>query len=129
MNSPQQTDVRATARKFVAATSREALRLVREALGADAIVLSHRVTAEGVEIVAMVEGEVQGVVQQGSAPAKPVAAPVVAAPVAAPAPVAHAMPMPPVPAPVAPVAAAAPIATPVPAPPTRCSKSCIPCAA
>ncbi len=36
------TDVRTTARKFVAATSREALRLVREALGAEAIVLNHR---------------------------------------------------------------------------------------
>lgn len=79
MNFPQQTDVRTTARKFVAATSREALRLVREALGADAIVLTHRATAEGVEIVAMVEGEVQGVLQAGAA-AKPVAA--VAQPVA-----------------------------------------------
>ncbi|MET3477340.1 flagellar biosynthesis protein FlhF [Variovorax atrisoli] len=120
MNSHQQTDVRTTARKFVAATSRETLRLVREALGADAIVLSHRVTAQGVEIVAMVEGEVQGVVQQGSAPAQPVAAPVAAAPVAPVAapvsvqppaltPVARAMPMPSAPAPVASAVPVAPV--------------------
>ncbi|MEZ2296759.1 flagellar biosynthesis protein FlhF [Variovorax sp. RCC_210] len=85
MNS-QQTDVRTTARKFVAATSREALRLVREALGADAIVLSHRVAPEGVEIVAMVEGDMQQVVGD-AAPVKPAqpAAPVAyVAPVAAP---------------------------------------------
>ncbi|HEY2417139.1 MAG TPA: flagellar biosynthesis protein FlhF [Steroidobacteraceae bacterium] len=50
--------MRATARKFVAATSREALRLVREALGAEAIVLSNRALPDGVEIVAMAEGEV-----------------------------------------------------------------------
>lgn len=56
-------DVRTTARKFVAATSREALRLVRETLGAEAIVLTHRATAQGVEIVAMAEGDVQQTVQ------------------------------------------------------------------
>jgi flagellar biosynthesis protein FlhF len=83
----KQTDVRTTARKFVAATSREALRMVREALGADAIVLTHRQMAEGVEIVAMVEGEVQGVLKD-TAPVlvKPVAS-VASAPMPAPAPV------------------------------------------
>ena len=39
-------------------SSREALRLVREALGAEAIVLNHRVIPEGVEIVAMAEGDI-----------------------------------------------------------------------
>ncbi|MGJ7612026.1 MULTISPECIES: flagellar biosynthesis protein FlhF [unclassified Variovorax] len=115
MNS-QQTDVRTTARKFVAATSREALRLVREALGADAIVLSHRVAPEGVEIVAMVEGDMQQVVGDAS-PVKPAppAVPVmpVVAPVAAVAPVAVAAPAAPV-APVAPVAAVPLAARPVP---------------
>jgi flagellar biosynthesis protein FlhF len=97
----QQNDVRTTARKFVAATSREALRLVREALGADAIVLTHRATAEGVEIVAMVESDVQGVADK----AAPVA--VVPAPVPVPAPVVAA-------APVAPAAHAAPVMRPAP---------------
>ncbi|WP_431273507.1 flagellar biosynthesis protein FlhF [Variovorax ureilyticus] len=83
------TDVRTTARRFVAATSREALRLVREALGAEAIVLSNRASADGVEIVAMVESDVTEALES-AAPAAPVvaAAPVqpVAAAVPAPAP-------------------------------------------
>ncbi|WP_177218964.1 flagellar biosynthesis protein FlhF [Polaromonas sp. OV174] len=41
--------------KIVAPSSRQALRLVREKLGPDAIVLSNRVTAEGIEIVATLE--------------------------------------------------------------------------
>ncbi len=41
------------ARKFVAATSREALQLVKEALGADALILSNRTVAGGVEIAAL----------------------------------------------------------------------------
>ena len=41
-------------RKFVGATSRDALRLVREALGSDAVVLSNRTNDDGtVEIVAV----------------------------------------------------------------------------
>ena len=79
-------DVRTTARKFVAATSREALRLVREALGAEAIVLTNRASAEGVEIVAMAEGDVSATVAQVDNPmparAPAWAAPVIAAPVA-----------------------------------------------
>ncbi|MGJ7507255.1 flagellar biosynthesis protein FlhF [Variovorax sp. GT1P44] len=90
------TDVRTTARRFVAATSREALRLVREALGAEAIVLTNRVHADGVEIVAMAEGDVTQVTQS--------AAPM--APVAQAAPVAPAMPA----APVVPAAVSAPVA-------------------
>jgi len=114
LNSPQQTDVRTTARKFVAATSREALRLVREALGADAIVLTHRATAEGVEIVAMVEGEVQGVLQ-GSAAAKPVAAAAPSMPVAAPAARVAPAPLPTVPVPVPAPAPVASMPAPLPA--------------
>jgi len=41
--------------RVVAPSSREALRLVREKLGPDAIVLSNKVTAHGVEIVAALE--------------------------------------------------------------------------
>jgi flagellar biosynthesis protein FlhF len=43
-------------RKFIGATSRDALRLVREALGADAVVLSNRTNDDGtVEIVAVAD--------------------------------------------------------------------------
>jgi len=76
------TDVRATARKFVAPTSREALRLVREALGTEAIVLSNRVLPHGVEIIAMVQDDMDKTLA-GALPAAP--APLVA-PVPAPAP-------------------------------------------
>ncbi len=45
-------------RKFIGATSRDAFRLVLEALGADAVVLSNRVTEDGsVEIVAVADGD------------------------------------------------------------------------
>ena len=45
-------------RKFIGATSREAFRLVREALGPDAVVLSNRVTEDGsIEIVAVADGD------------------------------------------------------------------------
>ncbi|MGB4358834.1 MAG: flagellar biosynthesis protein FlhF [Rhodoferax sp.] len=54
MNHPNQDGAETC--KVVAPTSREALRLLREKLGPDAIVLSNRVTANGVEIVAMLEG-------------------------------------------------------------------------
>ena len=41
------------ARKFIAASSRDALKLVRAELGDDAVILSNRKVAEGVEIVAV----------------------------------------------------------------------------
>ena len=41
------------ARKFIAASSRDALKLVRAELGEDAVILSNRKVAEGVEIVAV----------------------------------------------------------------------------
>jgi flagellar biosynthesis protein FlhF len=60
--------------QVVAPSSREALRLVREKLGPDAVVLSNRVTIDGVEVIAALEG----------APAEPAApAPVRAALLAA----------------------------------------------
>ncbi len=45
----------ATACRIVAPSSRQALRLLRERLGPDAIVLSNRVTTEGVEIMATLD--------------------------------------------------------------------------
>lgn len=49
-------------RKFTGATSRDALRLVREALGADAVVLSNRTLDDGsVEIVALADAELAAI--------------------------------------------------------------------
>ena len=52
--------------KFIAATSREAMRLVREALGEDALILSNRTTPEGVEVLALAEDEQQQLVSNNS---------------------------------------------------------------
>jgi len=48
-------------KKFYADSPREALRLVREALGAQAMILSNRKTAGGVEVMAVSESEVTAV--------------------------------------------------------------------
>ncbi|HEY3598461.1 MAG TPA: flagellar biosynthesis protein FlhF [Paraburkholderia sp.] len=49
-------------RKFIGATSRDALRLVREALGADAVVLSNRALGDGsVEIVALADSDLAAI--------------------------------------------------------------------
>lgn len=50
-------------RKFFAPTSRDALRLVREALGTDAVVLSNRTVDGGVELVALAEDELDTLVE------------------------------------------------------------------
>jgi len=42
-------------RKFYASTTRDALRQVRDALGADAIILSNRQVAGGIEIMAVTD--------------------------------------------------------------------------
>ena len=57
--------------RFTAPSSREALRLVRETLGPDAMVLSNRVTARGVEVVATLDGPVA----REAAPVAPVPVP------------------------------------------------------
>jgi flagellar biosynthesis protein FlhF len=56
-------------RRFTARTSREALRLVREALGDDAVVLSTRPSAGGVEVLAMAPEAVGRMEQIAAAPA------------------------------------------------------------
>ncbi|MBN3858195.1 flagellar biosynthesis protein FlhF [Paraburkholderia sp. Ac-20340] len=49
-------------RKFIGGTSRDALRLVREALGADAVVLSNRALDDGtVEIVALADSDLAAI--------------------------------------------------------------------
>jgi flagellar biosynthesis protein FlhF len=50
-------------RKFYASSSRHALRLVREALGGEALILSNRRTANGIEIMAVAPQEVEAVTQ------------------------------------------------------------------
>ncbi|BCF98784.1 flagellar biosynthesis regulator FlhF [Paraburkholderia sp. PGU19] len=53
-------------RKFVGATSRDALRLVREALGSDAVVLSNRTNDDGsVEIVAVADRDLSAIAPRG----------------------------------------------------------------
>ncbi|KVD16219.1 flagellar biosynthesis protein FlhF [Burkholderia ubonensis] len=57
-------------RKFTGPTSRDALRLVREALGADAVVLSNRTLDDGsVEIVALADAELSAIAPPGAADA------------------------------------------------------------
>lgn len=48
-------------RKFTANTSREALRMLRDALGADAVILSNRNVGGKVEILAMAEGAITAI--------------------------------------------------------------------
>jgi flagellar biosynthesis protein FlhF len=48
-------------RKFYAASARHALRLVREALGGEALILSNRRTAHGIEIMAVAQKDVEAV--------------------------------------------------------------------
>ncbi|CAN7321510.1 flagellar biosynthesis protein FlhF [Variovorax sp. LjRoot290] len=105
------TDVRTTARRFIATTSREALRLAREALGGEAMVLTNRVLADGVEIVAMAPDEVEQVLEQ-AAPEAPVASLAPVAPALPPAPEMPAMRE----QPAAPIAAPVPTPAPQPAP-------------
>ncbi|WP_175723759.1 flagellar biosynthesis protein FlhF [Burkholderia ambifaria] len=61
-------------RKFTGATSRDALRLVREALGADAVVLSNRTLDDGsVEIVALADSDLAAVTPPAAARPRTVA--------------------------------------------------------
>ncbi|WP_322048753.1 flagellar biosynthesis protein FlhF [Paraburkholderia sp. J67] len=56
-------------RKFIGGTSRDALRLVREALGADAVVLSNRTLDDGnVEIVALADSDLAAIAPADAAP-------------------------------------------------------------
>ena len=56
-------------KKFVAASSREALRLVRNELGDDALILSNRKVPDGVELVALAATDIDGLTQH-EAPAQ-----------------------------------------------------------
>ena len=55
-------------RKFYADTSREALRLVRQALGPEAMILSNRRSGKGIEIMAVAPQDVQAVTEAVAPP-------------------------------------------------------------
>jgi flagellar biosynthesis protein FlhF len=59
------------ARKFIAASSREALKLVRVEMGEDAVILSNRKVSGGVEIVAMASVELAHLSETRSVPQVP----------------------------------------------------------
>lgn len=64
------------ARKFNAATSRDALRMVRNAMGDDAVILSNRKVSGGVEIVAMSNAALYDLAENPSQPNTNAAPPV-----------------------------------------------------
>lgn len=51
-------------RRFIAKTSHEALRNVKEELGADAVILSNKQVDEGIEIVALASNEMSSLVNK-----------------------------------------------------------------
>jgi flagellar biosynthesis protein FlhF len=80
-------------RKFIGATSRDALRLVREALGADAVVLSNRTMDDGsVEIVALADSELASIAPKAAPGASLPALPAARQPLAQANPYANGMP-------------------------------------
>jgi len=110
-------------KRFMAKNMREAIRLVREEQGPDAVILSNRRIDGGVEVVAAVDYDAALMQQAQRLPAPPVveAAPAAAAPAPMPAPIARTAPPPPKPpvaaAPARAVAAAAAQAIPAALPP------------
>ncbi|HEY8972571.1 MAG TPA: flagellar biosynthesis protein FlhF [Burkholderiaceae bacterium] len=62
-------------KRFAARTSREALALVRQAFGVDAVVLSTKPCAEGIEVLAMAPDSVAGLERLTAEPEAPAAAP------------------------------------------------------
>jgi len=65
-------------KKFTAASTREALRMVRDALGADAVILSNRPVNGSVEILALASDDMSSLAPSVS-PSRPVAEPALAA--------------------------------------------------
>jgi flagellar biosynthesis protein FlhF len=55
-------------RKFTAGTTRDALRMVREELGDEAVILSNRKVAEGIEIMAMSDAALSDMTRKNSQP-------------------------------------------------------------
>jgi flagellar biosynthesis protein FlhF len=63
------------AKKFIAATSRDALLMVRNELGADAVILSNRKVDEGVEITALASADLARLTEPKKVPILPVSHP------------------------------------------------------
>jgi flagellar biosynthesis protein FlhF len=63
-------------RKFYAESAREALRMVRDALGPGAMILSNRTTAAGVELTAAPEAELTSVTARATRQSTPIVTPV-----------------------------------------------------
>lgn len=63
------------AKKFIAATSRDALLLVRNELGADAVILSNRKVDEGVEITALAGADLDRLTESKKMPGKQISLP------------------------------------------------------
>lgn len=59
------------AKKFIAATSRDALLLVRNELGADAVILSNRKVDDGVEITALASADLDRITESKTTSSKP----------------------------------------------------------
>ena len=53
-------------KRYIASTSRDALRQVKEELGADAVISSNKKTRDGVEIMALADAEMSGLAQSSS---------------------------------------------------------------
>ena len=66
------TEVSSAACKVLAPSSRQALRLLRENMGPDALVLSNRVTPQGIEIMATLEEELATMMTAGARSGSPV---------------------------------------------------------
>ena len=66
------------AKKFIAATSRDALLLVRNELGADAVILSNRKVDEGVEITALASADLARLTEPKKVSIQPVSQPIAA---------------------------------------------------
>lgn len=64
-----------SAKKFIAATSRDALLMVRNELGADAVILSNRKVDEGVEITALASADLARLTEPKKVPIQPVSHP------------------------------------------------------
>ena len=58
-------------KRYIASTSRDALRQVKEELGADAVILSNKKTRDGVEIMALADAEMSGLAQSSSPVCQP----------------------------------------------------------
>lgn len=58
-------------KRFVAATATEALSMVKQAIGSDAILLSNREVEEGIEIIAMAQDQFKDIAPRTASKTRP----------------------------------------------------------